>query len=132
MREKPALVSMNLLKKRDKSQNLLDDLSNSSLAVRLYGEGRATGPPADHHTLEDRYVILSRFKACSPIAVARSCAVDYCRFDTGSGYRRQRRPLQRDTRGVAASARESGRRPPALRETERSGSRQFKHDILRP
>jgi len=28
-------------------KTFLDDLSNSGPAVRLYGEGRATGPPKD-------------------------------------------------------------------------------------
>jgi hypothetical protein len=35
--------------KRGGSQNFLDDLSNSGPAVRLYREGRATGPPEDRY-----------------------------------------------------------------------------------
>lgn len=33
--------------KARKKKNFLDDLSNSGPAVRLYREGRATGPPKD-------------------------------------------------------------------------------------
>jgi hypothetical protein len=32
-----------------RTKKILDDLSNSGPAVRLYGEGRATGPPEDRY-----------------------------------------------------------------------------------
>ena len=35
--------------KARKKQNFLGDLSNSGPAVRLYREGRATGPPEDRY-----------------------------------------------------------------------------------
>jgi hypothetical protein len=41
--------------KARKKKNFLDDLSNSGPAVRLYREGRATGPPKGRYKREDRY-----------------------------------------------------------------------------
>jgi len=56
--------------KARKKQNFLDDLSNSGPAVRLYREGRATGPP------EDRYRRMEKSDAVDDaLAWGRKAAV---------------------------------------------------------
>jgi hypothetical protein len=37
-----------------KKQNFLDGVSNSNPAVRLYREGRATGPPEDRYRMKEK------------------------------------------------------------------------------
>ena len=49
----PCLSSGRAETAKHRPENFLDTLSNSGPAVRLYSEGRATGPP------EDRYRRLS-------------------------------------------------------------------------
>ena len=55
--------------KARKKQNFLDDLANSDPAVRLYSEGRATGPPEDTSKFEhSEFIIVSKMQN----ALARS------------------------------------------------------------